>query len=211
MNAKVTLIRHGETEWNHKGMQQGVLNSDLTDVGVRQAKATADALSRHGSFDEMYASPLGRATQTADIIADKLGMSYTKEENLKERNLGILQGLTIGEFAQSHPQEYKRFASRDPEFIIPEGESSRQRYERGNSCIGAIAARHADQNILVVTHGGIIDGVIRKIMKIALHIPRMYSLYNCGINVISISTDDWRLLSWGDIHHLFHIGSLDDQ
>ena len=68
MNAKVTLIRHGETEWNHKGMQQGVLNSDLTDVGVRQAKATADALSRHGSFDEMYASPLGRATQTADIV-----------------------------------------------------------------------------------------------------------------------------------------------
>jgi len=206
----VTLIRHGETQWNRLGKQQGIQNSKLTETGINQAKATALALSELGGFDAMFSSPLGRATQTAAILAEALNITFQIEDNLKERNLGIMQGLTINEFKHAHPEAYEGFNSRDPDFVIPEGESSRQRYERGNSCIGTIAARHPGQKILVVTHGGIIDGVIRRIMGMPLQVPRMYSLFNCSINVISIFKDSWRLLSWGDIHHVKQIGSLDD-
>lgn len=210
MKSKVTLIRHGETEWNRSGKQQGIKNSNLTQTGIRQAEATADALGLFGPFEAMYSSHLGRATHTAALIGAKIRISFLEKDCLQERNLGILQGLTIEEFKRRYPAAHTGFASRDPDYIIPEGESSRHRYDRGNSCIGELAARHPGQHILVITHGGIIDGVMRKIMGVPLEIPRMYSLFNCSINTISISQDRWRLLSWGEIHHLKGIGSLDD-
>ena len=210
MISELTLVRHGETYWNKVGKQQGLLNSDLTDVGRRQAKATAEALRGYFGFDVMYSSPLGRAAETAAILSETLQLDWSVEGDLQERNLGILQGLTVEEFARIHPAEYEGFKSRDPDYVLPEGESSRQRCERGNACIGSIAERHPGQRVLVVTHGGILDGVIRKIMSIPLEAPRMYSLFNCSINIISIADDDWRILTWGDVHHLQDLGALDD-
>ena len=57
---ELVAIRHGETVWNTQGLQQGQLNSDLTDLGRAQARALADRLTG-GQFDSLYSSDLGRA------------------------------------------------------------------------------------------------------------------------------------------------------
>ena len=205
----LTLIRHGETVWNREEKQQGILDSPLTESGIQQADATVPVLKKM-TFDVVYSSPLGRALSTAEILNSAIGADIEVEDDLQERNLGILQGLTIGEFKLKFPEEFNRFATWDPDFVLPEGESSRQRYNRGNACIQRIADRQAGDRVLLVTHGGIIDGVFRRLFNIPLSRPRNYSLYNCAINAIEVDGGEWRLHTWGNISHLTSIGVRDD-
>ncbi len=207
--ALLTVVRHGETLWNVQGKQQGHLDSDLTPLGVRQAQAVAGALA-HESFQAFYSSDLERAMQTARIIAEPLGMEVRPEAGLRERHLGVLQGLTMVEFEQAHPEHYARFRSRDPDYVIPEGESIRQRYERAVKTASAIARRHAGGHMLVVTHGGMLASFFRHALGLGLAEPRRFSLCNAAINRFSVLDGRWKLECWGLTEHLRGPGTIDD-
>ena len=206
---ELIVIRHGETEWNRIGKQQGQLDTDLSEVGRAQAKALAAALDGE-TFDALYSSDLGRAMQTAGIIAPRAGLEIVADVRLRERHLGTMQGMTIAEFRQEHPQEYTRFRSDDPDYILPGGESIRQRYDRSIACAEALAARHAGGRLLLVAHGGILDSFFRRAVGLDLAAPRRFSLYNASINTFSITGGQWQLGRWGDTHHLKQIGTKDD-
>ncbi|MFO8007649.1 MAG: histidine phosphatase family protein [Candidatus Brocadiia bacterium] len=206
---RVTVVRHGETVWNVQGKQQGHLDSDLTALGVRQAGAAADALAGEG-FDAFYSSDLERAMQTARIIAERLDMEVRPEAGLRERHLGILQGLTMAQFEEEQPEHYARFRSREPDYVIPEGESIRQRYERSVQAAEAIARRHPGRRVLVVTHGGVLASFFRHALGLSLTEPRRFSLYNAAINRFSVADGQWRLESWGLTEHLRGLGTIDD-
>ena len=211
-NAKPVIlyaVRHGETEWNHEGRQQGHLDSPLTDVGVRQAEALAEGLAGRGA-DVLYASDLGRAMQTARIIANRLGLDVNQDARLRERHLGTMQGLTKAEFAKKFPREADRFNSGDPDYVLPEGESARQRYERTIACAEDIARRHAGECVLIVAHGGVLMSFIYRALQMALTEPRRFTLFNGAINRFTITDGDWRLDTWGDIAHLAGMRTLDD-
>ena len=179
----LTIIRHGETEWNRAGIQQGHLDSPLTRRGLAQAEALAGHLQGL-RFDAIYSSDLGRALSTANIIAARINLKPTARTCLRERNLGIMQGLTIEEFQARYPDEYAGFSSGDPDYAFPEGESVVQRHERIIGCLKSIARVHPAQDILVVAHGGVLYSVIRYIFQIPLGVRRPFSLLNSSINVI---------------------------
>ncbi|HNW28910.1 MAG TPA: histidine phosphatase family protein [Spirochaetota bacterium] len=205
----ILAIRHGETEWNRIGKQQGHLNSDLTPLGIEQARRAAARLSRE-SCDIIYSSALGRAVQTAEIIARQTGLAMKSDSGLNERNLGILQGHTLKKFAASYPAEHARFISGDPDYIIPGGESVRQRYDRTIRTITAIAGANDGKRIALVTHGGNLDSLFRHVLEIPLARPRNFSLMNASLNVLSVEGGAWKVESWGDVSHLADIGALDD-
>ena len=79
----IYLVRHGESEWNREGRIQGQFNSPLTEFGVAQAKAISSFLSDHLSYDQIqiYSSPLGRAQQTAEIIAMGINQSVNQSSS----------------------------------------------------------------------------------------------------------------------------------
>jgi len=206
---ELVAIRHGETVWNTQGLQQGQLNSDLTDLGRAQATAIADRLTGE-PFDGLYSSDLGRAVETADIVAGPVGLDVVTDPRLRERNLGILQGISLRQFEQERPQEYTRFRSGDPDYVIPSGESARQRHERCVACATELAKRHAGRRILIVTHGGILDSFFRHALKLPLTVPRRFSLFNASINSFTVTDDRWRLKSWGHVEHLEGLGTMDD-
>jgi probable phosphoglycerate mutase len=206
---KLVVVRHGETVWNKEGRQQGHLDSDLSDLGKLQAQATASALARV-TFHAVYSSDLGRAFETAKIIANHSNLRITLDSRLRERNLGILQGLTMKEFKSKYPEEYGKYVSRNIDYIPPGGESIRQRFDRSVACAVDLASKHTGQRILLVTHGGILDSFMRKSLNIPLTEERTFSLYNASINKFSISENSWRLDSWGNIHHLLTLDTLDD-
>jgi len=92
------IVRHGQTQWNHRGVRQGHLDSDLTERGIAQANALASRLVRE-HFTRLYSSDLGRALRTAQIIAASTGHEIVTDARLRERNLGIFQvgeGIFIG-------------------------------------------------------------------------------------------------------------------
>ncbi|MFH1761830.1 MAG: histidine phosphatase family protein, partial [bacterium] len=94
---EITAVRHGETVWNKEDKWQGHKNSDLTDLGIKQAKLTGMALN-HMKFDAFYASDLGRAVQTAGEISRQINLEFSLDSGLRERSIGILEGLTMTEF-----------------------------------------------------------------------------------------------------------------
>ena len=209
MNTTLFAVRHGETEWNLIEKQQGHLNSPLTDEGIRQAHYLADELTNR-NIDVLYSSDLGRALQTAEIIAAKLSLDVHTDPRLRERHLGSMQGLTRKQFAEKFPDEAEKFNTHDPDYILPGGESTRQQHHRCIECAEDIAKRQIGKRILVVTHGGVLKSFFYKATNTPLTEPRHFSLFNGSINSFSITHNQWRLDTWGELRHLKDIRTLDD-
>jgi probable phosphoglycerate mutase len=202
MPTRIIVVRHGETEWNKAGRQQGHLDSPLTALGIRQAEALAAGL-RQRRIDAFYCSDLGRAVQTAAIISHAVARPFETDPALRERNLGILQGLTKEEFAQRFPHEAARFEDNHPEYALPDGESARQLYTRCVECAERIAGRHDGQTVLIVAHSGVLVCYLHRALNLPLDRPRTYSLFNACLNVFTVSADrQWRLDVWGETAHL---------
>jgi len=209
MNTVIFAVRHGETEWNLHEKQQGHFDSPLTDNGVKQAQLLADGLAGK-NIDILFSSDLGRALQTADIIAEKLSLDIHTDSRLRERHLGIMQGLTKKEFAEKYPEEAAQFDTGDPDYILPGGESARQRTNRCFDCAEGLAMSNAGKRILLVGHGGVLMSLFYKVTNTPLSEPRRFSIFNASINSFSISDGQWRLDTWGEIAHLKDMRALDD-
>jgi probable phosphoglycerate mutase len=198
---QLIIVRHGQTEWNIAGIRQGHLDSRLTNKGVAQAKALAQRLARE-KFNALYSSDLGRAVQTAMAIADLTGHEIVTDPRLRERHLGIFQGLNADEITQKYPEERRMLRTMGPDYVIPGGESMRQQVERNVSYLNDLAQRHGGETIVVVTHGGVVSGFFRHTLAIPLDAPRRFEFVNAGVNVFTYEQENWMLLTWGDVSHL---------
>ncbi|HYW75973.1 MAG TPA: histidine phosphatase family protein [Gammaproteobacteria bacterium] len=198
---RLILVRHGQTEWNVQGRLQGHLDSPLTALGCLQASAVGSCLESLGC-DALVHSDLGRTCETARLIAAETGLPLQPQPALRERALGIMEGLTKTEVRARYPQAFRRYEAREPDFIVPRGESLRQVFERTRACLEQLALAYDGATLAVVTHGGILDAAYRLITGTALDTPRRFPLFNAGLNRIDRYDRTWRLESWGDIAHL---------
>jgi probable phosphoglycerate mutase len=207
---RIILVRHGETEWNSLGLYQGQLDSPLTRQGLRQARALARRLRRY-STDSLYSSDLERARATAAPIAQATGLEVNTDPRLRERHLGVFQGLDKAVVQEKYPHEYAAYTSGDPDYCVPGGESSRQFLERALSCLEELAARHPAGHLVVVTHGGVLGMVLKHVLGLPIGAPRRFAMPNTGFNLISRNSTGWRLETLGDTSHLRELeNSLDD-
>lgn len=198
---QVIIVRHGQTEWNIANIRQGHLDSPLTDEGTAQAKALARRLIRE-RFSALYSSDLGRAMQTAQIISEATGHEIITDPRLRERHLGIFQGLIGDEIREKYPEEYKLHRSLGPDYVIPGGESVRQQVARNLSYLNEIAVKHLGETIVVITHGGVLSGLFRHTFSIPFEAPRRFEFTNAGLNVFVYEDGNWFLQTWGDLSHL---------
>lgn len=205
---RLLAIRHGETISNRAGRFQGQADSPLSAVGIEQSRALAARLVQL-PVAALYSSDLGRALHTAQLIGAATGLPIVEEPRLRERHLGVFQGLTAAEAAAQLPAADAAFRSGDPEFVVPEGESMRQSLERFAACCDELAARHAGETIVAITHGGVLSTFLRHVLGLPLGAPRRYKRLNASINVFTRERDRWYLETWGDVAHL-QAGSRDD-
>lgn len=202
MTARLCLVRHGETAWNAERRIQGQLDVPLSTTGHAQARAAANALARE-DFSAIYSSDLARALHTAEASAHLLKLPIRKEVALRERHYGVLQTLTYAEFERRHPNAYARFLAREEAFALPDGgESLRQFADRVNRCLDEIVAAHPDGQVLVVTHGGVLDIVHRRASGQPLSAPRDFEIPNAALNWLEVDRGMWTLLSWAERSHL---------
>ena len=202
------IIRHGQTKLNGRGLVQGHLHGELDEVGLKQAEAAANAVGKM-DVSAIYSSDLDRALMTAEYIQRTTHRQIVKRPGLRERCYGIFEGLSTAEIKQRYPNEYRAYKAGSPAFVIPDGESLVQTYDRAASCMDAIAAGRLDEKVVVVTHAGVLDCVFRRTLNIPLSAPRNFKLYNGSINVVFAEGGRWVLGTWGDIGHLHGIGSID--
>ena len=150
--ALITLVRHGETDWNRAGRIQGSSDIPLNDTGRGQAAEAVSGLAGT-TFDAVYASPLSRASETARIIADGLRMPQPEPlvvPALAERNYGEIEGCTAAELRELFPDD-----------VVPARESVESVLERAGGALRELATRHPGGRLLVVSHGAVIGALLR--------------------------------------------------
>uniref|UniRef100_A0A0D6R355 Histidine phosphatase family protein n=1 Tax=Araucaria cunninghamii TaxID=56994 RepID=A0A0D6R355_ARACU len=204
---EVILVRHGETSWNSDGILQGQLESELNELGWRQAEAVAERLAKESSISALYSSDLKRALDTATIISQKCGLQVIPNSAWRERHLGKLQGLSRREAPFLDPVAFQAFTSHkkwnNP--IPGGGESCDQFYDRSTSALEEIANKHRGERVLVVTHGG----VFRMLWEFVGGKSSPGKILNTAVSVIRKDENgSWSVHSWGDTSHLNGVGIL---
>lgn len=154
---RILLARHGETEWNRAGRWQGQADPPLNDLGRRQAETLADQLASDG-VAAIYSSDLRRASETARIVANRLGLAVTEDRALREIDVGSWSGLTRDEVRERFPEGFARWLAGE---IGHDGETREQLAHRVVPAVEAIANRHVGESVLVVSHGGVIRALRR--------------------------------------------------
>jgi len=198
---RLCLVRHGETEWNAEGRVQGQTDIPLSQVGLRQAQASATLLARH-DFTAVYSSDLMRVRQTAEPSAQKLALPLQFDPELRERHYGIFERMLYTEVKERHPELYRRFHEKDPDFDFETGESLRTFFDRSLRAVKRIADKHAGEQVLIFTHGGVLDMVYRHALALGLSADRDYGIPNCGVNWVEITPEGWSVHRWADVTHL---------
>jgi probable phosphoglycerate mutase len=201
------MVRHGETAWNAEGRVQGQLDIPLNDVGRAQARATAEVLAGH-DFTAIYCSDLLRVRQTAEPSARRLALPVAYMAELRERHYGMFETLTYVEVREKFPEQYARFRDKDPDFDFEGGESLRLFNERSLKAVGDLVGRHQGEQILVFTHGGVLEMVYRHARAVGLSSPRDFEIPNAGINWIEVTSGAWKVWTWAEVAHLE--AALDD-
>jgi broad specificity phosphatase PhoE len=154
---RILLARHGETEWNRLGRWQGHADVPLNDAGRRQAGVLAEQLAGD-SVSAIYSSDLRRASETAAIVGDRLGLPVTRRRALREIDVGSWSGLTRDEVRERFPEGFARWLAGE---IGHDGETREELTRRAVGEVESIAAAHPDEQVLVVTHGGVIRALRR--------------------------------------------------
>lgn len=204
----VLAVRHGETAWNRETRIQGQLDIPLNALGRAQAQRLAQALADQ-PIDVIYASDLGRADETARIVAELLGLEVRSDPGLRERAFGVFEGKTWAEIEERWPAESERWRRRDPEFGAAGGERLQDFYARAVAAAQRLAAAHPGQSVLLVAHGGVLDCLYRAAARQPLQAPRTWLLGNATINRLLYTGQDFNLVGWNDDKHLEGL-SLDE-
>ncbi len=149
------LVRHGENTANlTKELSHRRVDYSLTAKGILQAQQTAAQFVGRG-IDEIYASPLKRAVETAQIIAQALGLPFSVLEALREVNVGAMEGQPVSQALwTAHNRIIHAWFSGDSAARFPEGESHDELVERFTGCLRPVLQRGDGRRILLVGHGG---------------------------------------------------------
>ena len=150
----IYLVRHGQTVWNLEKRRQGQLDSPLTEAGVEQARAVGRLLRvRIESNASMVSSPLGRALQTAELVACELGLELAdirQDPQLMEADHGAWSGLVKEQIKPNYPEQWRQRHADRWNFRFPGGESYADLALRAASWLESLES--SEQPLVVVTH-----------------------------------------------------------
>jgi probable phosphoglycerate mutase len=132
------------------------------------------------------------------------------DAGLRERHMGIFQGMTVAEMRERFPQERQDYERIGFEYVIPGGESARQRLERSIHVLTAIAERHTDETVVAITHGGFLMGFFEFVLGMQAGNGWRFKRYHGSYNAFEYSDRRWSLEVWNDVSHLEDGGFLDD-
>lgn len=162
------LARHGETPYNAERRFQGQADVGLTDVGRLQAQQlAAAAVARRPAIAALYASPLRRARETAEVVGAALGMEPQLDPRFAEADTGRWTDLLFDDVQAAEPDAYAAYHATDPDFGFPGGETLEELMER--TVDGLVAVTQARVlPALVVCHRGVVRAALAHTQRTGL-------------------------------------------
>lgn len=176
---KITIVRHGETDYNKNNILQGRSNISLNDAGRRQCKRLKYKL-KDEKFDICFSSPLVRAVETAMIlVGDRVEIKI--DDRLIERNLGNYEGKEVTGYDSIKHWDYN--LNLNDNGIEP----IKDIIKRVDDFVTYLKNNYMDKDILIVTHGGIVRALYHILNNTDLN-SKLYhfNIDNCYIKTIEI-------------------------
>ena len=195
------LVRHGQSTWNREHRIQGQLDPPLSDEGRRQAALVAARMAGR-PFVGFYASDLARAFETAEVISGALGLRPEPTTSLREIYLGEWEGFQTEEIARRYPEAWASWVEEPDWDVVPGGEGAAAFDVRVGDAIGELFRAHPHGDVLVVTHGGVIQMALHRIVGRPSRGLFPFKIQNASITLIE--RRDGRMVIGGvnDIAHL---------
>ena len=206
---QLLLIRHGETAANAERRVQGHLDVPLSDRGMRESERLARRVAAL-PVAALFSSPLQRARQTADVIAEQLSLEIEERDELMERDVGALSGLVWDEVVERYPEFMRTRAEPNPTIDVPGYELDGAFNLRVQNVLEAIISNHPEETVVAVTHGGVISSFCRRTLQIEAGRPAPFDIGNGSITVFDIHDGEFdplarrrrRLMALNDTCHL---------
>ena len=184
------LLRHGQTDWNKEGRLQGQIDTPLNETGLSQVDQFVAYYAKE-PWDFIVTSPLLRAKQTAlRIASQRPDLRVVEDNTFIERDFGQANGLNMAQIKEKFPNR-----------IYPDAEDVQAFHERSYKAIQTLAQNHQDQRILVVTHGAVINSILKSLSG-GLHGTGVTTLSNTGVTRVKYDNQIFSLLSISETHHL---------
>jgi len=199
-----TLIRHGESVWNGERRIQGSQDPALSPRGRRQTDLLVRHLQAHMTrpVGAICTSPLQRAAETADRIADALHVPVIREPDLREMSLGAWEGMTVAEIQAAFPGGYERWLEDPVAFPAPGGEALPAFGRRVEGTLERMRQAHPGADLLIVSHGGVIKALL--CFALGLDIRYLFRLKqdNTAVSRVELDGQVRRVLLMNDTCHL---------
>jgi broad specificity phosphatase PhoE len=201
---KVILVRHGETDWNRREIFRGRADVELNQKGREQANALAGAVEGI-QIDAVYSSPLRRAVETAEAIAEPHGITVEMERDFTDFDYGVWQGLPHEEVRRRYPGLYKDWVERPYTVRMEGGESLRMVRRRAMRALTAVIERHEGEAVAIVAHR-----VVNKVVLCAvlgLDNSNFWRILQdtCALNVFEWAEGRYIMRALNDTCHLPHV------
>jgi broad specificity phosphatase PhoE/ribonuclease HI len=183
----VLLLRHGVTANTRAKMfcGSGGLDPGLLEAGREQAARAASWLSRRGGMDAVVTSPLRRTRETAQVVADQLGLDVAVEDGLAEAAFGRWDGLSLAEVHERFPDELDAWLH-DTSVAPPGGESFESVSRRAVLALDRLLEQYAGRTLVAVSH----VTPIKMLVRAALDAP-MHVIYRMELAPASLTTIQW--------------------
>lgn len=202
---RVVAIRHGESQVTVRRIIGGPRScTGLSQLGVQQAERLRDRLARTGEIEAtvLYSSAYPRARQTADIIAPALSLPIETEPSFGEHDPGPdCDGLSFKDFVD-------RFGMPDWEsdphgITFPGGETIAEFDLRVGAAFSRVVREHAGGLVVIVCHGGVIDGLMRTVLRAPTTGAFELNTSNTSLTEFVLTRPGrWRLKRYNDAAHL---------
>jgi len=189
----IYLLRHGRTDSNAAGRLMGQLDEPLAELGRSQASLAGRTLMGR-EIVAVYASDLRRASDTAQIVADQLGLDVVRHSGLREINMGDWAGKTYAEVQSTDAATFAAVRANPQRSGPRNGESEGEMIERVWRALTEIAAAHPGQAVLVVSHGGPLRAVTARVLGLGHLSSGTFAVDNCGVMLLEWAGDTQRLL-----------------
>ncbi len=149
--AGIYLVRHGTTDWNQGEIFRGRLDIKLNEAGRAEARALA-AYFQDVDLTGVFSSPLSRAMETAQAIAETKGLEVKPDAAFVDLNFGDWQGLPVQRVKAEYPDLFRLWVERPQEVTFPGGETLAQARERAWEGFRRLFQQHEEETILIVSH-----------------------------------------------------------
>lgn len=199
---KLILARHGHVEGISPERFRGRTELPLTELGQREADATAKCIAASWRPAAIYTSPMGRCVETGTTIGKAVSLSPSTLLRLNDIDYGDWQGLTRDEAQARWPAEIDLWYAHPDWAAIPNGENLQQVLARAVAALRDIVRRHPDETVVLVAHDSVNRVLLLHALELALSRYWRIKQSPCCINELDVGPDGFTIHSMNATSHL---------